>query len=244
MFRRNALPSLALALPVLAGLAGCSSVSGVFGGKDKAGPGKVDDLLGRIEQVHVECELAQRAALESLQVLQAMVSPSFGGDALAAFDGFVTSIDASEERAKELDKAVTSMKKTAGPFFESWAASMSEYTNVQMRLRSQNRLTETHARYEAIVAAVEPAQGSLKAFNSGLRDHELYLSNDFNAAAVAELAEDASALAGHADQLDKLFDRAREATEEYVKSNALRGQLTDKPRRRGKSPTPPADEQS
>ena len=79
----------------------------------------------------------------------------------------------------------------------------------------------TRGRYDAIVAAVEPAQVSLDAFNKGLRDHALFLSNDFNPASLAALKDDVKNLSNLASSLDKQFDECLLATRAYIETAAL-----------------------
>ena len=79
----------------------------------------------------------------------------------------------------------------------------------------------TRSRYEAIVAAVEPAQASLDAFNKGLRDHALFLSNDFNPASLAALKDDVQNLSNLASSLNKQFDECLLATRAYIETAAL-----------------------
>ena len=176
------------ALALLMG--GCESVSsgvsGVsnffessFSGKKRDGLVRVDELLEKIEQVHVETEVSKESVRESMRTLRTLVAPDFGGDALESYESFVKAIEKSEGQAAALRKSVEPMEKTAEQVFADWAKSLESFSNAEMRERSQLRLENTRERYEAIVSAVEPAQWAYDALNRTLRDHALFLSHDF-----------------------------------------------------------------
>lgn len=225
-----------LLLLLCAVLPGCQSVknvtgkigdtiTGVFKKKPSSGPARVDDLLARIERVHTECELSEQITREALATIESIASPDFDGDPMTAYQELVASIDRCERRAKDLDTAVRPMKRAAGPFFDRWAANLGDFTSMEIRLRSQARLEETHERYEAIVAAVEPAQSAFEAFNARLRDHMLFLGHDFNPAALHELQGEVRSLSEHAGELGHRFAAVRDAAQDYVAAAALPGQV-------------------
>lgn len=218
-----------LTLLVALGSAACSTVSGVTKGfkstfsSSEVGPDEVGDLLGRIERVSAECERSQRSSRAALEALSALVSADFSGDPVAAYTKFLQAVEGSEQQADALEDSISPMKASAEPFFDKWATDLVRFSSMDMRLRSQNRLTATRDRYEAILAAVEPAMTSYRAFDAALSDHVLFLSHDFNASAVAAIEGEVRALTSSAAELDALLGDAREAAQEYVRAAALRG---------------------
>lgn len=219
----HALAALSLSLVAT----GCESVSSgsLFDGKKKDGLVQVDELLTRVEQLHVETELSKERVRESMEALRAIVSPEFGGDAVETYKAFTAAIEASEKQAEKLTDAFKPMEKTADKVFSDWARSLESFSNAEMRDHSQMRLEETRERYEAIVSSTEPAMWAYEAHNRSLRDHALFLGHDFNATAVSELQGEVDGLLKHASQLDKRFDAVLKAAKRYVQSTALRGQV-------------------
>lgn len=202
----------------------CSTMSGVFGSSD-GGPEQVDDLLTRIEHVHAESQLAQQSMRAAISGLHGMVASDFDGDPLAAYEDFLVRIEDSEERAKEMRSTVSDMKSAAGPFFSTWSAKLNSFANPEMRARSQQRLSETHDRYQNILHAVEPALADHDALNAGLKDQALFLEHDFNANSVALLQNDTRTLTSLAATLDQRLTATRTATRDYVETSSLHGQL-------------------
>lgn len=212
-----------LGLPLLA-LAGCSSMAGLFGESGGKGLNLVDDLLDRVEGVHVEAVLSRERIKESLSSLYSMVSPDFDGDPLEAYTLFEDAVQKSKEQARELDRAVEPMKQVADDVFARWSKNLEGISNQAMRQHSQTRLEETRRRYQAILDAVEPARVSYLEFNTVLSDHALFLKNDFNASSVAEIEQEVVDLVDMARKLDVQFVATQDAAQAYVRSTALRGQ--------------------
>jgi len=207
--------SFVFVLPLL-GTASC----GLFS-EEAARPSKVNDLVSWIERVHVESELSREKVHAAAGALRAIARQDFQSDALSAFKEFSRVIDQSERQAMKLRSTIEPMKAAASPVFEQWSNDLVSFTSSGMRQRSQARLDTTRAKYQSIVAAVEPAQSTLDSFNLGLRDIALFLGNDFNATSVTAIQDDALALAKLAADVDGRLEQSLIAAEEYVQSSAL-----------------------
>ncbi len=226
--KRSKVVTFTLAVPLLLSVSSCAGFSDNMRGffsRSKEGPSQVDDLLARIEAVQVQCETADKASREAVASLHALVSPEFQGDPLSAYQELLDAIDNSRKQAKQLQDAVQPMKRSAGPFFAQWEADLSAFSNPDMRQRSQARLERTRARYEAIVRSVDPAMVTFDTFNANLRDHALYLENDFNSNSVASLRGSVRIATEQAAQLDAYLTATMNASEQYVQKAALRGQM-------------------
>lgn len=221
-----------LVFVAVGGAGGCTLLSG-----SRGGPGQVGDLVGWTERLYVESEVGRVRVREALDRLQALASADFSGDPVLAHAAFVESIEASEEQARRMRETVDPMKKAAGPVFDQWAIDLEAYANRSMRERSKARLASTRARFDAVVDAADPALAGFEELNRGLRDHALYLANDFNPDAIASISEDVRAMVTLAAELDGRFDACMRASREYVVAAA--------PPSRGTSPvdgTDPTDE--
>jgi len=220
VIRNRLFTSLALALVAGIPAGGC----GLFT-KSSDSVQRVDDLLSRVERVHVDSMIAKDKSRAAVGMLQSMASSEFGGDPIAAYTQFVDALDQSTKQADKCRSNLGPMKKAAEQVFAQWAADLESFGNLQMRQRSQARLEETRARYQGVLAAAESAQLAYDALNGDLRDHSLFLGHDFNAAAVAEIGEEVTALAQRNRDLEKRLDTCVAAAQSYVESAALPGQL-------------------
>ncbi len=207
--------SLVIAVP-LAILPSC----GIFGDSDPT-LSQVDVLVGSVERVHVDAELARERAHDAMDRLVAIASSNFGNDPVLIYQDLVNAIEKSENQNKALDRSVATMQAASGPVFEQWSQDLMNFNSTSMRLRSQNRLLETQARYEDVVANVIPAQKALKDLNAQLRDHALFLGNDFNQASVSAITSDVQRMTEKSELLSGKFDLALQAARAYVETSGL-----------------------
>lgn len=185
------------------------------------GPAQVDDLVGWIERVYVETELARERMRTAVTELESLVGTSYDEDAVTAYTSFVEALRQSEAQAKRLGEQVDPMKKAAEPVFARWEESLDQFQSERMRARSEARLTSTKERYAAILAAVDPAQEKFETINAALRDHALFLGNDFNQAALGDVREDAREVIELAGKLDVDFETSLKTTRAYVEAASL-----------------------
>ena len=227
--KRSSFPRMLAVAPVaLLGLSSCATISDTVGsafGRNEEGLEQVDDLLSRIELVHVEAELARESMHGAMGALQTLASPKFKGDPMVAYADFVEAVERSEDQAEALTDSLKPMKKAADSFFEQWADDLTTFSSLQMRQRAQQRLEATRKRYDAIVMSLEPTATAYEAFNVQLQDHVLFLGNDFNMAAVSALGPEVSALTDQSERLDKRFAISLRAAQQYVRTSAMPGQV-------------------
>lgn len=211
-------------------------------GDSRPGVAIVDDLVTRVERVHVDAELAKERTALAIDSLRALVTLDFGrdGDAVQSFAAFVESIDAAEQQADALRSSVAQMKESAALMFDRWESNIDSFQNETLRAHSQTRLQETQRYYDAIVAAVDPAQSSCDVFNSSLRDHALFLEHDFNATSIATIADGVRDLRTRANDIRQRLDVTLTAARAYFESRALPTRVAETERAGSNSAEVPA----
>ena len=186
---------------------------------------EVDGLVGRVERVHFEAEIAQARSREALETLRLIVSDEFRGDPLVAYGHYVESVEASVEQSDALTESLEPLHDSAEEVFGQWREDLETFATERLRQRSAARLVETKKRYDEVVAAVEHASKLYGAFNQGLEDHALFLGHDFNAASVSEIRREVETMGTWAAELDKRLDAILLVAEEYVRAAALPGTI-------------------
>jgi hypothetical protein len=204
------------ALLPLFGLGAC----GLFADQP-GGLAQVDDLVGSIERVYVDAELAKSTVLTAVDRLRTIAAGEFTTDPVAAYHEFDEAVKRSTEQADMLRTSFAATERAGPPVFERWTADLDGFTNPQLRQRSETRLQTTRARYDAVVAAVRPALASCDAVNAELRDHVLFLGHDYNAGSIAALAGDVRTLAVRTTELTGRLDVCLAAARAYVDMAAL-----------------------
>lgn len=190
-----------------------------------AGVHQVDDLVGRVERVHLEAELSKARVRDALEHLHTIVDDDFVGDPLLAFEAFLESVEVSSEQAEALEDSIAPMKESANGVFAQWEADLLSFSMPEMRNRSRMRLETTRQRYTEVHDRVEHARAAFQTFNLGLRDHATFLGNDFNSSAVREIQREVRALTDWGQEVDRRLDAALEACEDYVLDASLPGSV-------------------
>jgi len=211
---------LAICLLLLGGLASCKFVNSLFR-DDKGGPSDVRELNASMEQVYVEAEVAKDRIRVAVEALQTLTSPDYRGDPVAGYAVLTVALERCEEHAEKLHETVQEMRDAADPVFSKWEADLQVYASPEMRQRSEERLTATRERYQAVLAAVEPVEEGYDAVNQALRDHALFLSHDLNPAALADVRGEVGTVAESAAELNQNLDACMVATRRYVDAAAL-----------------------
>lgn len=194
-------------------------------GSGKSGVYDLNELVDRVERLHVDAELSKARSGEALSSLRSLVAPDFRGDALLAFDRLLDAIERSEDQADAFASTLDDVEDSAEDVFDEWEESLEDMTNETFRARSESRLADTRNRFEAVLVASRPVGESYGRFNSSLRDHALFLEHDLNPTSVAMLAKDVSLLSDRATELEQRLDACMAASDEYVRSSALPGQV-------------------
>jgi hypothetical protein len=207
------------AVALLTVVPSCAFVSELLG--EKSGPADANALVRAVEKAQVEMEASRQKMLAAVQGLQKITEPDFQGDAVSAHKELEALIERSEDQADDLRASISNMHDASAPVFEQWQRDLEAFTNPEMRQRSQARLTAARERYDAVIAAVEPALAGFDAVNHTLQDHALFLSHDLNPTAVSVIQDDVRALAKEAADLDATFNSGRAAARAYVESSAL-----------------------
>jgi hypothetical protein len=209
-------------------LVGCSGLA-TLGVKQKGGLERVDELLSHVERVQVEATVSKERAQGALEALRKLIAPEFKGDPVAVHAELVAAVEQSHDQAEALQSSVRPLRKTGETVFARWTEDLESFGNLAMRQRSQERLEETRKRHDAILAAAVAAQLAYDSFNGDLSDHALFLEHDFNATAVAMMAQELEGLRSRAKELAKRLDATAAACQAYVEFSAPSAQVAPAP---------------
>lgn len=209
--RRLTVPSLLLLA------AGCASSN-----DRESSPAKVEELVNWVERMHVEAELGRQAIAESYARLRTLAASDFRQeDPASAYARFVQAIDNTEHQAKSFAGTVEPVKSAGNPVFTQWQQDVNQIQSENLRQKSQMRLAVARERYDAMLAAAEPAQQEFQKLVQSLRDIMLFLGHDMNPASIADIQEDARAVAIAAEQLDRKLQQSCNAARDYIDKAAL-----------------------
>ena len=176
---------LVLAVPALLGFTACAS----FSSTKNDSLSQVDDLLGRVESVQVECVVAKEKSHAAYDSLRTIVSPDFQGDPVVVYSALLEKLQESRTQAAKLAGTITPLKNSAENVFLQWTTNLESFGNTRLRQQSQSRLADTRARYDAIITAATSALVSYDSLNSDLNDNALFLRGFDGDVPIADLMQ-------------------------------------------------------
>ncbi len=211
--------AIALTAALCIGLSGCAS------NKKAIGIRKVDDLVGKVERAHLECELVQERVHSALDALAVVVGPVPAEAPAVAFQQLIQAIEIAESQTEKLSETVPPMETAAESVFARWELDLETFASPQMRQRSQSRLDATRDLYREVPRNVEPVASAASLFNTGLRDLSIFLGHDLNAASVESVEAEILTLRRQVVTLDQRVDDCLTAARNYLRSAAPVGQI-------------------
>jgi hypothetical protein len=203
---------IALALPIVA-LSACAFT------RQSTGLDQVDKVVERVVAVSDGCDQSNLSVHDTYEWLRAIVAKDFGGDANTAYKEFAEAVELSEKNSRILTSRTEAMERAADSYFENWAKEQWNFTSAEMRSRSQKRMTEARARYDAILTALRPAIASYDNFNVAMHDIALFLGHDFTVA--SELQREVRTLSHQSTEIQASFKSAIEAADAYIRTTAI-----------------------
>lgn len=182
--RLLATAGLALALLVVAGLAGCSST--YYTAMEKIGFAKREILVDRVDKARTTQTEAKQQFVSALAHFLA-VTKTEGGDLQKKYDDLNHELTRSETRAKEVRERISSVEDVAGALFTEWKDELAKYSNAALRADSERQLEATRKRYDDLLKLMHRAADRMEPVLGRFRDQVLYLKHNLNARALASL---------------------------------------------------------
>jgi Protein of unknown function (DUF2959) len=202
-------------------------------GQKAAGIQQLDELLGRVERVHLESELCHQRAGTAIKALQVVLSGQGQADLATTFAELQTAARASEEQSYRLRAATGPLKAAGEAHFARWTNDLSSFSSPALRQRSQERMDSARANLDAVLMALAPAQASLEVYNKSIKDLTLFLGNDLSSASVAAIEPDVHGLVDQAIGVDQKLLLTLQACKRYVETHSpaagLQGNVAEAP---------------
>ena len=174
--------SLPVALVLL--LAGCSGA--YYGAMEKIGVAKRDILGDRVEKSRVAQTEAKQQFADALVHFQA-VAKTEGGDLQKKYDELNRELQHSETRAKDVRSRIAAVDDVGSALFIEWKKELGQFTNATLRADSQKQFEGTQKRYDTLLMLMRRAADRMDPVLKTFRDQVLYLKQNLNARALAQL---------------------------------------------------------
>jgi len=164
-----------------------------LGTLEKLGMEKRDVLVKRVKHTKKAQEEAQEQFRNALEEFQAMVGYD-GGDLEKQYDKLRSEYEASADKAGEVHRRISGIKKVSGKLFKEWSSELEEYTDRDLRRASEQQLEETRRRSAELIATMEKAASTMDPVLQQLEERVLFLKHNLNAQALGSLQQSSDAL--------------------------------------------------
>jgi hypothetical protein len=179
--RRRAFLAVLAAPPLLA-----SCATAYYQALETVGIEKRDILADRVEEAQESQTDAKEQFESALDRYRSVVNVD-GGDLEEIYDRLNGELERSQARALTVEERVGAVESVADDLFDEWEAEIGEYSDAQLRRRSQQLLTATRTDYRRLIAAMQRAEAAMAPVLTLFNDQVLFLRHNLNARAIGSL---------------------------------------------------------
>jgi ElaB/YqjD/DUF883 family membrane-anchored ribosome-binding protein len=213
MHRRRLLLASFVIAPLV--LAGCQST--YYAAMDKVGYAKRDILASRVKSARDAQQNAKQEIVSALEQFSKTVNFQ-GGELEAQYKRLDGKLKDSEEAAARVKSRISDVQDVADALFREWRQELAQYSNADLRRRSEQQLAATQARYAQMLGAMKQAESRMEPALRPLRDQVLFIKHNLNARAVGALKGEVARVDAEVDRLVADINRAVVEADRFVKT--------------------------
>ncbi|HWE03915.1 MAG TPA: DUF2959 family protein [Tepidisphaeraceae bacterium] len=204
---------LACALAFAMFLSGCGSVIDFT--KQEMGYPKRDILVSNVKTARNDEDSAKQQFQTTLQQFQA-VTHFNGGDLEAEYDKLNFQYESCDARAQAVRDQIDRVEKSADKLFAEWNGELQQYSNEDLRRRSETELNTTKERYRKVITSMKNAAERMKPVLAAFKDQVLFLKHNLNAQAIASLSTTAAGIDTDVSKLIKEMEASIAEADTFV----------------------------
>mgnify|MGYP000871688258 CR=1 FL=1 len=184
---------------------------------EKMGYAKRDILSSRVKSARDAQEDAKKEIQSALDQFGKVVAYQ-GGDLEATYKKLNGELQNSEDAAESVRKRIKDVESVADALFSEWKNELGQYSSAELRRKSEDKLTQTKARYTDMLGAMKKAEQRIDPVLKPLRDQVLYLKHNLNARALAAIKGELVKVDAQVDQLVKDMNRSIAEADKFIQS--------------------------
>ena len=184
---------------------------------EKLGYAKRDILSSRVKSARDAQEETKKEIQSTLEQFGKVVSYQ-GGDLEATYKKLNGELQNSEDGAETVRKKIKDVESVADALFSEWKTELGQYSSADLRRKSEEKLTQTKARYSEMLTAMKRAEQRIDPVLKPLRDQVLYLKHNLNARALAAIKGELVKVDAQVDQLVKDMNRSIAEADKFIQS--------------------------
>jgi ElaB/YqjD/DUF883 family membrane-anchored ribosome-binding protein len=204
---------LLLAIPI--GFSACDTA--YITAMDKMGYAKRDLLSSRVKSARDAQADAKKDIQDALDQFGQVVAYQ-GGDLETTYKKLKSELQNSEDSAETVRNRIEAVENVADSLFSEWKAELGQYSNGDLRRKSEAKLSQTKARYHDMLAAMKRAEQRIDPVLKPLRDQVLYLKHNLNARALAAMKGELVKVDVQVDQLVREMNRSIAEADKFIQT--------------------------
>ena len=212
MFRL--MPMLLLIMTSL-GLYACDTA--YIAAMDKMGYAKRDLLSSRVKSARDAQEEVKKDIQSALEQFGKVVAYQ-GGDLEATYKTLNGELENSEDSAETVRKRIRDVESVADALFSEWESELGQYSNRDLRRKSEAKLVQTKTRYKDMLGAMNRAEQRIDPVLRPLRDQVLYLKHNLNARALAAMKDELVKVDAQVDRLVRDMNRSIAEADKFIQA--------------------------
>ena len=184
---------------------------------DKLGYAKRDLLSSRVKSARDAQEEAKKEIQNALEQFGKVVAYQ-GGDLEATYKKLNSELQSSEDSAETVRKRIRDVESVADSLFSEWEGELGQYSNADLRRKSEAKLTQTKTRYKDMLGAMNRAEQRIDPVLRPLRDQVLYLKHNLNARALATMKDELVKVDAQVDRLVRDMNRSIAEADKFIQA--------------------------
>jgi chromosome segregation ATPase len=184
---------------------------------DKMGYAKRDILSSRVKSARDAQAEAKKDIQSALDQFGQVVTYQ-GGDLEATYKKLKSELQNSEDSAETVRNRIEAVENVADSLFSEWKAELGQYSNADLRRKSEAKLSQTKNRYNDMLAAMKRAEQRIDPVLKPLRDQVLYLKHNLNARALAAMKGELVKVDAQVDQLVREMNRSIAEADKFIQT--------------------------
>ncbi|NWF73753.1 MAG: DUF2959 domain-containing protein [Nitrospirae bacterium] len=182
---------------------------------DKMGYAKRDLLSSRVKSARDAQADAKKDIQSALDQFGQVVTYQ-GGDLEATYKKLKSELQRSEDSAETVRNRIEAVENVADSLFAEWKTELGQYSNADLRRKSEAKLSQTKNRYNDMLGAMKRAEQRIDPVLRPLRDHVLYLKHNLNARALAAMKGELVKVDAQVDQLVREMNRSIAEADRFI----------------------------
>ena len=184
---------------------------------DKMGYAKRDLLSSRVKSARDAQADAKKDIQNALDQFGQVVAYQ-GGDLEATYKKLKSELQSSEDSAETVRNRIEAVENVADSLFAEWKTELGQYSNADLRRKSEAKLSQTKSRYSDMLGAMKRAEQRIDPVLRPLRDHVLYLKHNLNARALAAMKGELVKVDAQVDQLVLEMNRSIAEADKFIQT--------------------------